>query len=56
MSTRGILEALRNEQHSLKSQLVAIQRATDAIEGMSRWPPDAAGRGPPRLSAGGSAR
>ena len=33
MSTRGILEALRNEEHSLKSQLVAIQRAIDAIEG-----------------------
>lgn len=33
MSTRGVLEALRNEEHSLKSQLVAIQRAIDAIEG-----------------------
>ena len=33
MSTSGILEALRNEEHSLKSQLVAIQRAIDAIEG-----------------------
>ena len=42
MSTRGILEALRNEEHSLKSQLVAIQRAIDAIEGNVA---PAAGRG-----------
>ena len=42
MSTSGILEALRNEEHSLKSQLVAIQRAIDAIEGNVT---PAAGRG-----------
>ena len=42
MSTRGILETLRNEEHSLKSQLVAIQRAIDAIEGNVA---PAAGRG-----------
>ena len=42
MSTSGILEALRNEEHSLKSQLVAIQRAIDAIEGNVA---PAAGRG-----------
>ena len=33
MSTSGILDALRNEERSLKSQLVAIQRAIEAIEG-----------------------
>ena len=32
MSTSGILDALRNEERSLKSQLVAIQRAIEAIE------------------------
>ena len=42
MSTRGILDALRNEERSLKSQLVAIQRAIEAIEGNV---PPAAGRG-----------
>ena len=36
MSTRGILAALRNEERSLKSQLVAIQRAIEAIEGNVR--------------------
>ena len=46
MSTRGILEALRNEEHSLKSQLVAIQRAIDAIEGNIT---PAAGRGTKRV-------
>ena len=33
MSSSGILDALRNEERSLKSQLVAIQRAIEAIEG-----------------------
>ena len=33
MSRSGILDVLRNEERSLKSQLVAIQRAIDAIEG-----------------------
>ncbi|MYH31202.1 MAG: hypothetical protein F4018_03700 [Acidobacteria bacterium] len=33
MSRSGILEALRNEERSLRSQLVAIQRAIEAIEG-----------------------
>ena len=39
MSRSGILDALRNEERSLRSQLVAIQRA---IEGNA---PPAAGRG-----------
>ena len=43
MSKSGILEALRSEEHSLKSQLVAIQRAIDAIEGNAR-PADGRGR------------
>ena len=42
MSKSGILDALRNEERSLKSQLVAIQRAIAAIEGDV---PPAAGRG-----------
>ena len=42
MSTRGILDALRNEERSLKSQLVAIQRAIEAVEGNV---PPPAGRG-----------
>ena len=33
MSRSGILDALRNEEQSLRSQLVAIQRAIEAIEG-----------------------
>ena len=33
MSRSGILDALRNEERSLRSQLVAIQRAIEAIEG-----------------------
>ena len=33
MSRTGILDALRSEERSLKSQLVAIQRALEAIEG-----------------------
>ena len=33
MSKSGILDALRSEEHSLKSQLVAVQRAIEAIEG-----------------------
>ena len=32
MSKSGILEALKNEEKSLKTQLVAIQRAIEAIE------------------------
>ena len=42
MSKSGILDALRNEERSLRSQLVAIQRAIEAIEGSV---PQAAGRG-----------
>lgn len=42
MSRSGILEALRNEERSLRSQLVAIQRAIEAIEGNA---PPAVGRG-----------
>ena len=57
MSQSGILDALRNEERSLKSQLVAIQRAIEAIEGnVSRRPSGAAGTRRPRRSAGGSAR
>jgi len=37
----GILDALRDEERSLKNQLVAIQRAIEAIEGDTR---PAAGR------------
>ena len=33
MSKSGILDALHNEERSLRSQLVAIQRAIEAIEG-----------------------
>ena len=33
MSSSGILDALRHEERSLKSQLVAIQRSIEAIEG-----------------------
>ena len=32
MSKSGILEALRDEEKALKTQLVAIQRAIEAIE------------------------
>ena len=42
MSKSGILEALRNEEQSLRSQLVAVQRAIEAIEGTT---PPVAGRG-----------
>ena len=42
MSKSGILDALRNEERSLKSQLVAIQRAIEAIEGTA--PTDGRGR------------
>ena len=42
MSKSGILDALRHEERSLKSQLVAIQRAIEAIDGNV---PPAAGRG-----------
>ncbi len=42
MSRSGILDALRNEEQSLRSQLVAIQRAIEAIEGNA---PSVAGRG-----------
>ena len=42
MSKSGILDALRNEEQSLRRQLVAIQRAIEAIEGNA---PPVAGRG-----------
>ena len=42
MSRSGILEILRDEERSLRIQLVAIQRAIEAIEGNA---PPAAGRG-----------
>ena len=60
MSKSGILDALRSEERSLKSQLVAVQRAIEAIEGNA---PPAADRGKkaarrrrPKRSAGGSVR
>ena len=43
MSQSGILDALKNEEKSLKTQLVAIQRAIAAIEEADA--PVAAGRG-----------
>ena len=42
MSKSGILDALRNEEQSLRKQLVAIQRAIEAIEGNA---PPVAGHG-----------
>ena len=36
MSKSGILDALRSEESSLENQLVAVQRAIDAIEGNAR--------------------
>ena len=42
MSRTGILEALRDEERSLRSQLVAIRRAIEAIEGNA---PPTVGRG-----------
>ena len=50
MSKSGILDALRNEERSLRSQLVAIQRAIEAIEGSV---PQAAGRGRDEGGQGG---
>ncbi len=48
MSKSGILDALRSEEHSLKSQLVAVQRAIEEIEGNV---PPAAGRGRKKAAA-----
>ena len=42
MSKSGILDALRHEEQSLRSQLVAVQRGIEAIEGTA---PPVAGRG-----------
>ena len=42
MSKSGILETLRHEEQSLRSQLVAVQRAIEAIEVTT---PPVAGRG-----------
>ena len=42
MSNSGILDVLRNEEQSLRSQLVAVQRAIEAIEGTA---PPVVGRG-----------
>jgi hypothetical protein len=44
MSKSGILEALRNEEKALKTQLVAIQRAIEAIELADAPAPGARGR------------
>ena len=43
MSKSGILDALKDEEKSLRTQLVAIQRAIEAIEGADA--PAPAGRG-----------
>ncbi len=51
MSRSGILDALRNEEQSLRSQLVAIQRAIEAIEGNAPQ-----GARPGRKAAKGVAR
>ena len=42
MSKSGILDALKDEEKSLRTQIVAIQRAIEAIEGADA---PAAGRG-----------
>ncbi len=47
MSRSGILDVLCNEERSLRSQLVAVQRAIDAIEGNA---PPATGRGRKKLA------
>ena len=47
MSKNGILEALRHEEQSLRSQLVAVQRAIEAIRrdcAAARWARQAEGR------------
>ena len=43
MSKSGILDALKHEEKSLRTQLVAIQRAIEALEGADA--PAPAGRG-----------
>ena len=43
MSKSGILDALKDEEKSLRTQLVAIQRAIEALEGADASAP--AGRG-----------
>ena len=47
MSRSGILDALRTEEQSLRSQLVAIQRAIKAMEGTA---PPVGGRGRKKTS------
>ena len=49
MSKSGILDALGNEERSLKSQLVAIQRAIEVIEGNV---PPAVGHGRKKAAKG----
>ncbi len=44
MSKSGILDALRNEEKVLKTQLVAIQRAIEAIELADAPPPPGRGK------------
>ena len=44
MSKSGILDALRDEEKSLRTQLVAIQRAIEAIEGADAPAPVRRGR------------
>ena len=51
MSKSGILEALRDEEKSLKTQLVAIQRAIEAIELADAPAPSARGKKKARKAA-----
>ena len=55
MSKSRILDALKDEEKSLRTQLVAIQRAIEALEGADALrPPGAAGRSHSRWSPSGS--
>ena len=44
MSKSGILDALKDEEKSLRTQLVAIQRAIEAIEGADAPAPSGRGK------------
>ena len=56
MSKSGILDTLRNEEQSLRSQLVAIQRAIEAMEGNAPPVAGRAGNRRARRSRSGSVR
>ena len=49
MSKSGILDALKDEEKSLRTQLVAIQRAIEAIEGADAPAPAARGKKAPKV-------